>query len=115
MSRNARPDLFLSIHNNAVEVNVDATSIMGISTWYMRSISKDVAEDIVNYISSDLGRVDRRANQASLYVCRGYWAPSVILETGFICNPTEYEWLTDDEAQNELARSIARALIHYFS
>ena len=56
MSRNARPDLFLR-YNNAVEVNVDATSIMGISTWYMRSISKDVAEDIVNYISSDLGRV----------------------------------------------------------
>ncbi len=115
MSRDAKPDLFLSIHNNAVEVNVDATSIMGISTWYMRSISEDVASDLVNYISSDIGRFYRRANLASLYVCRGYWTPSVILETGFICDPSEYEWLTNDEAQNELAQSIARAVEHYFS
>ena len=115
MSRNAKPDLFLSIHNNAVEVDVDATSVEGISTWYMRNISQDVASDLVNYIASDLGRVHRKANKASLYVCRGFWAPSLILETGFICSPSEYEWLSDDRMQAELARSIARAVIHYFS
>lgn len=115
MSRMAKPDLFLSIHNNAVEVDVDATSIVGISTWYMRGISHDVASDLVNYISSDLGRFYRKANQASLYVCRGFWAPSVILETGFICSPTEYEWLSNDQMQTELAQSIARAVVHHFS
>jgi uncharacterized lipoprotein YddW (UPF0748 family)/N-acetylmuramoyl-L-alanine amidase len=114
MSREAKPDLFLAIHNNAVEVNVDATSIVGISTWYMRSISYEAASDIVNYIASDLGRVHRKANQASLYVCRGFWVPSLILETGFICSPSEYEWLSDNEMQTELAKSIARAVVHYF-
>jgi N-acetylmuramoyl-L-alanine amidase len=39
----------------------------------------------------------------------------VILEAGFICSPSEFEWLSDDESQTELARSIARAIVQYFS
>jgi len=115
MSRSAKPDLFLSIHNNAVDVNVDATSILGVSTWYMRGISYDFAQELVTYLATELGRNNRRANSSSLYVCRGTWSPSVILEAGFICSPAEFEWLSNDESQTELARSIARAIVQYFS
>jgi len=115
MFRSAKPDLFLSIHNNAVDVTVDATSVVGISTWYMRSVSYDFAQELVKYLAADLGRNNRRANSSNLYVCRGTWAPSVILEAGFICSPSEFEWLSDDNSQTELARSVARAIVQYFS
>lgn len=113
--RTQKPDLFVSIHNNAVDVTVDSSAINGISTWYMRSVSYDFASQLVNYLAADLGRTFRKANSASLYVCRGTWAPSVIIETGFICTPSEFEWLSDDESQTELARSIARGIVQYFS
>lgn len=39
--------------------------------------------------------------------------PSVLIETGFINNPSEEKYLNSDEGQEEIARSIMRALKKY--
>lgn len=39
--------------------------------------------------------------------------PAVLVETGFINNPTEEKYLNSDEGQSEIAHSIARALVKY--
>jgi N-acetylmuramoyl-L-alanine amidase len=39
--------------------------------------------------------------------------PSVLVETGFINNPSEEKYLNSDEGQEEIARSIMRALKKY--
>lgn len=114
LSRAARPDLFLSIHCNAVEVNKNAQSIYGVSTWYRQNISANLSSQMVNQIVSDIGRYNRRSNYSNLYVCRGRWSPSLIVETGFICNPSEFEWLVDDMGQGELARSVSNSIVNYF-
>ncbi len=114
LSRNVKPDLFLSIHNDAVEINRDATSIRGMGTWYSKNYSYDFASALVHYTSGQLGRLNRKTNQTNLYVCRATWTPSVIFETGFICNPGEFAWLTDNSSQTELARAITGAIINYF-
>ncbi|GHU60087.1 hypothetical protein FACS1894171_0060 [Clostridia bacterium] len=114
-SRAVKPDLFISIHNNAVEVNVDASKIFGLGVYYKESMSKDFAQNLHNYLTDDLVRVKRGAIQQNLYVCRGWWTPAVLIECGFICNPNEFGWLSDGASQSRLARSIANGVVAYFS
>jgi N-acetylmuramoyl-L-alanine amidase len=113
MSRALLPDLFISIHANSMDESVDADSIFGVSTWYKESTSADFAEFMYQYLWNSLSRAQKGNHQANLYVCRPTWAPSIIIETGFMCNPSEYAWLTDNLRQNELAYRIARATAAY--
>jgi len=41
------------------------------------------------------------------------YMPRVLIETGFLSNPTEGDDLNSEEGQNEIARSIANAIISY--
>jgi N-acetylmuramoyl-L-alanine amidase len=50
----------------------------------------------------------------NFYVTRGTWTPSILLETGFVPNPVEFEWLTDEAEQTRLAKVIAEAITTYF-
>ncbi|MDR3207086.1 MAG: N-acetylmuramoyl-L-alanine amidase, partial [Oscillospiraceae bacterium] len=113
-SRALRPDLFLSIHGNSVDDSTDATNIYGISSWYREAVSLNGAESLYKSVQAALGRGARRANQSNLYVCRPCWTPSVILETGFLCNPGEADWMADNQAQNKLAAAIAQAVAGFF-
>jgi N-acetylmuramoyl-L-alanine amidase len=113
MSRALLPDLFISIHANSMDESVDAEGIYGVSTWYREAVSKDFAEFMYQYLWNSLSRSQKGSHQSNLYVCRPSWAPSVIIETGFMCNPSEYAWLTDNLQQNELAYRIARAVAAY--
>jgi len=46
---------------------------------------------------------------------KGTWTPSMLIECGFVPNPVEFEWLTDDAAQQKLMKTIAQAIVKYFS
>jgi N-acetylmuramoyl-L-alanine amidase len=39
--------------------------------------------------------------------------PSILVETGFISNPNEEEYLNSNNGQNEIARCIVQALKRY--
>lgn len=113
-ARALRPDLLLSIHLNAMEVNVDAANIHGVSTWYREDISGDYSSTLAHYVADAVGLYDRGANQSNLYICRGTFCPSTIVECGFICCPDEYEWLTNDLKQAQFARAVAAGVCEYF-
>jgi N-acetylmuramoyl-L-alanine amidase len=51
----------------------------------------------------------------NFYVTRGTWTPSILIESGFMPNPTEFGWLIDEDAQSVLAKSIADSITQYFS
>lgn len=114
VAREMRPDLLLSVHLNAVEVNVDATSIHGVSTWFREDISGEYSATLAHYVADAFGLYDRGANQSNLYICRGTFCPSTILECGFICCPQEFEWLASDLGQAEFARAVAGGVCEYF-
>ena len=114
MNRTAKPDLFLSIHLNAVEVNTNAEKITGLGAWYSKELSLDISSVLSSKVTSALGRYNRKTNNSNLYVCRGTWCPALILETGFICCPTEFEWLVNETSQTQLAASIASSLVDYY-
>jgi uncharacterized lipoprotein YddW (UPF0748 family)/N-acetylmuramoyl-L-alanine amidase len=113
-SRDAKPDLFLSLHSNSMAENVDISKIEGFSAYYKEALAKTLAQELLEG-SVEAGRRGRGLNWANFYVVRGTWTPSVLIEMGFIPNPREAELLTDDLEQTYLAKKLASGIVDYFS
>lgn len=113
-SRNIKPDMFISIHGNSMEDNVDISKIDGFAVFYREKLALSLAETIFNNIQEDLSRKNKGLHNKNFYVTRNTWAPSVLIESGFVPNPSEFEWLIDEKEQTRLAQSIAEAVVKYF-
>ena len=61
----------------------------------------------------DLGKKSRGVKQAPFMVLHKAYMPRVLIEMGFISNPKEGAILDSEEGQNEIAQSIANAIIAY--
>lgn len=114
LSREQKPDLFVSIHADSMADNVDISKIHGFSVYYHEVFAKKPATKILSRAVGDLNRKDRGMHDKLFYVVRGTWAPSILFESGFIPNPDEFEWLTDHSAQEEFSGKIAEAIVDYF-
>lgn len=62
-----------------------------------------------------VGRISRQAQQrqVGIWVLQAVAMPSILVETGFISNPQEEDYLNSDRGQNEIARCIVQALKRY--
>ncbi len=59
------------------------------------------------------GRSDRGVRQAGFYVLRKIYAPSILVELGYLSSRKEARLLSDKNYQWELARRIARGISEY--
>lgn len=59
------------------------------------------------------GRVDKGVHQAGFLVLRATSMPSVLIELGYINNPSEATYLTSNAGVNALAKSIYNAFVAY--
>ena len=60
-----------------------------------------------------LGRRDRGVRQAGFLVLREVAMPSILVELGFISNPSEEKYMNTSAAQNKLSTEIAQAVVSY--
>ena len=58
-------------------------------------------------------RIDKGVHQAGFLVLRETSMPSVLVELGYISNPTEENYLLSERGTSELANAIFNALINY--
>lgn len=115
LSRNARPDLFISVHANSMDHNVDISKISGFSAFYREPFAQSLTQRVHDAVAVGLERGSKGVHARNFYVTRGTWAPSILLEVGFIPNPRDFELLTLPEEQARMARSVTEALIAYYS
>jgi len=117
LSRQTRPDLFISLHINSVAETTNAGNIRGFTVWYRNpgsiSFSRTVL-DFMHLVNPATNR-SRGINQANYFVCRPSWAPSVILEASFIINMDDFVWLIDPVQQDRMADAAVEAILDYFS
>jgi N-acetylmuramoyl-L-alanine amidase len=64
------------------------------------------------FVDTD-GRKSRGVKEQSVLVLAHSAMPAVLIETGYINNPGEEEYLNSETGQNEIARSIVRAIKTY--
>ena len=58
---------------------------------------------------------DRGVNQAGYWVLWAVSMPSILIEMGFLTNPTEEQYLSDENHKQGIADAIYRAFVSYYS
>lgn len=104
-------DLFVSIHCNAAYLETAA----GIETWIHPSSS--VGKKYATPIQASLTTVfsdhnNRGVKEANFHVLRETVMPAVLIETEFISNPDQAEFLSKDDNQRRIAQAIAEGISH---
>ena len=112
-----RADLLISLHVNDVDFTTNSTNIHGFSVWYRNPNSIALSEtmlDVLYYINPITNR-HRNINQANFMLLQPSWAPSVILESGFIRSLNDFVWLIDPVQQARYTEAIVDAILDYFA
>jgi N-acetylmuramoyl-L-alanine amidase len=104
------PTLALSIHYNALPDGGDALNTAGIGAFWYHAQSHDLAQFLHDYLVTELDRPSYGVYWNNLALTRPHVAPSVLLELGFMINPDEFEWITDPDAQERLATTLAEGV-----
>lgn len=74
-----------------------------------------LARIIQNNFSQKLKRRDRGVKQAGFWVLHNTYMPSVLVETGFITNRKEGDYLNSERGKEEISKSILDAVLDYKS
>ncbi|MGC1308611.1 MAG: N-acetylmuramoyl-L-alanine amidase [Phormidesmis sp.] len=101
------PTLALSLHYNALPDAGDALSRTGIGSFWYHPQAHDLATFLHDYLVENLDRNSYGVYWNNLALTRPNVTPSVLLELGFMINPEEFEWITDEASQNQLARTLS--------
>nr|MBQ8890237.1 N-acetylmuramoyl-L-alanine amidase [Clostridia bacterium] len=105
-------DLFLSIHTNAAE-NPNATGSEALIYSESSTVAKGVAEDILEQLALTTGLRNRGiVERPGLYVLKRTQMPAVLVEMGFISNPTDAELMA--YSPQLFAEGIYRGLVEYY-
>lgn len=109
-------NIIISIHQNKFE----QSKYHGTQIFYSNNNSQSalLADEIKKSVISLLQPENKRETKAAdkniylLYNCEN---PAVIVECGFISNPSELNLLKDDEYQGEIALSIFNGFMNHYS
>lgn len=113
-SRKELPDLFLSIHTDSLYESADLSRIRGASVYYKHSIAEGMAKVMAQTVYDRSELNSRGHHYYNFYVCRGTWAPSLLLENGFACSPFDLEFITDGKRSETLLNDYVSNIIDYF-
>lgn len=107
--------ILISIHQN----NFSQSKYYGTQVFYSTndSDSKELAENIKLSVVSLLQPNNTRATKpasSSIYLLDNVECPAVLVECGFMSNPSEYQKLTDPEYQKEIAFAIFNGFLNYW-
>lgn len=115
MSYRQKPDMFISIHANSIGLHRNIAYIEGFSVYYSKNLALPFANILQNEIVEKIGRNDRNKLTDDFYVIRGTWTPSVLIETGFMPNPNDFDWLYDKDRQELFIKEIVGSILIYFN
>ena len=108
-----------NFEQNYGNVDVNAPEFIAISLLKTKQYFKRSAT-LAGFIQDEfakVGRVDRDVRQRAIgiWVLQATAMPSVLVETGFISNPEEEDYLNNQQGQEELSACIVRGLKNYLA
>lgn len=114
MINNTDNDLFVSIHLNAIP----SSRWSGAQTFYAPQYKENAkaAKFIQDELRENLGNTTRKAKPINqVYILKHAKKPGVLVEVGFLSNPTEREQLKKESYQEKVAASVYQGIIRYFT
>ena len=114
MVKQLNPYFTISIHQNSFPNE----SVSGPQVFYYKDSeeSATMAQVIQDVLNSQLNPAKKRSPQSNTnyYLLTRTPTPTVIVECGFLSNPTEAVLLTQDEYQSRIAYSIFLGILSYY-
>jgi N-acetylmuramoyl-L-alanine amidase len=101
-----RDAIFVCVHFNATP----RRSANGIETYFYSSQSLSLASAIHYYVNRVAPTPNRGVRRRGFYVLRNTRVPSVLVECGFLTNPTEAQYAQSVSYRQQLADAIARGV-----
>ena len=111
----AGADLFISLHYNSIAHTSDGTKPSGTEIYYYHEGSRDLAQTLLDYITSYTGRTNRGVKRSNFRVTLNTFAPSVLVELGFLTNPVEYDNICSPRQLYNAANAIGDAIVEYMA
>jgi N-acetylmuramoyl-L-alanine amidase len=110
IAENARASAFVSVHVNSLEAS--ASQVNGVETYHApgASLGKNLAELVHEQIIASTGATDRGVRSARFHVIVKTSMPAILVETGFITNPSEATRLVNSAYQERMADAIAKGV-----
>ncbi len=110
-------DFITDVEDSTLNINYDspewkASAILYSQKYFRRSyqLANLVQEEVAKTGRPDLGVWQR---EKGLWVLHATQMPAILIETGFIANYDDERYLNSEKGQQEIAESIARAIVKY--
>ncbi|MCI1272958.1 MAG: N-acetylmuramoyl-L-alanine amidase [Clostridiaceae bacterium] len=110
ISESSNPDIFVSIHVNSST----SSSATGLETHYYHQESIPLAQSVHSSLASAINSPNRGLLKSKFYVINHTTVPAILVEIGFISNPTEREELFTSKRRQATAQAIADGIQNYF-
>jgi N-acetylmuramoyl-L-alanine amidase len=110
IAENSRASAFVSVHVNSLDAN--ASQVNGVETYYApgASLGENLAELVHEQIIASTSATDRGVRSARFHVIVKTSMPAILVETGFITNPSEAARLVNSSYQERIADAIAKGI-----
>ncbi|MEM1485332.1 N-acetylmuramoyl-L-alanine amidase [Oscillospiraceae bacterium PP1C4] len=110
-TQNVYADMFISLHGNSIGYSVDANKASGTEVYYFEGIAKSLATSLAGKVSGYTGRINRGAKLSNYRVTLNSYAPSVLVEMGFLSNPAEYDNMTSRKGIFNTANAVGDSVL----
>ena len=106
LANSYRNAIFVCIHFNAAR----RRGANGIETYFYSRDSLPLASAIHYYVAGSAPSANRGVRRRGFYVLRRANVPAVLVECGFLTNPTEAQYAQTSSYRQQLAEQIARGV-----
>lgn len=107
IANNQRNAIFICVHfNSAPRLGAN-----GIETYFYSTESAPLAASIQSSVVRSAGTENRGVRRRGYFVLRRTNIPAVLVECGFLTNPTEAQYAQSAAYRQKLARSIADGIL----
>lgn len=107
-----RADLFISLHCNATTANANGVNATGTELYYYEGIGKKLGESLMSTMVAHTGRANRGVRYYAFRVTLNSLAPSVLMEMGYMTNPSDYDSLCSKEGIYQTALAIGDGIVN---
>ncbi|MBI1858322.1 MAG: N-acetylmuramoyl-L-alanine amidase [Candidatus Melainabacteria bacterium] len=110
ITNSVMPDIFVSIHANALKSSV---GIRGIETYYWTPQSQKLAYIAHNTILKLVQIPDHYIRKARFYVVKYTSVPAILVEMGFMTNSEDRKLLTSSTTQDKYAKAMGESILEF--
>ena len=109
--RNIKGDAFIIIHSDAL----DSSNANGVTVYWFKDKQESLAQTLNSAIQKKALLTNRGSRQQNYQVLRQTDIPAVLLELGYISNPTDESMINDQLHRQVVEQAIVDGLKQYFS